>query len=65
LQELVDTANNVRDNRLRGVEYATLDLELLVVGVEEVLVKMDDRVLTGLFVAEVTEDGRQVGLLAA
>jgi hypothetical protein len=44
LQEFVDAADDVGDDGLRGVEDAALDLELLVVGAEEQLVEVDDRV---------------------
>jgi hypothetical protein len=53
LQEFVDAADDVGDDGLRGVEDAALDLELLVVGGEEVLVEVDDRVFAAGAVAEV------------
>ena len=62
LQEFVDAADDVGDDRLGRVEDAALDLLLLVVLLEESLVEVDDRVFFGLAVAEVAEDGLHVGL---
>jgi len=61
----MDAADDVGDDGLRGVEDAALDFELLVVGAEEVLVEVDDGVFAAGLVAEVAEDGGQVGLVAA
>ena len=62
LQEFVDAADDVGDDRLRGVEDAALDLLLLVVGLEEVLVEVNDRVFFGVAVAEIAEHRLHVGL---
>jgi hypothetical protein len=61
LQEFVDAADDGGDDRLRGVEDAALDLELLVVGAEEVLVEVDDGVFAAGLVVEVGEDDLHVG----
>ena len=63
LQEFVDAADDVGDDGLRGVEDAALDLELLVVGAEEELVEVDDRVFLRVLVAEVADDGLHVGVV--
>jgi hypothetical protein len=62
LQEFVDTADDVGDDGLRGVEDAALNFELFVVGGEEVLVEVDDRVFAARLVIEVGEDHFHVGI---
>ena len=62
-QELVHRAHDVGDHRTRGVKDAAAHLLLLVVGGEEVLVEVDDRVFLGVPVAEVADDGLHVGLV--
>ena len=62
-QELVHRAHDVGDHGAWRVEDAPAHLLLLVVGGEEVLVEVDDRVFLGVPVAEVADDGRHVGLV--
>ena len=62
-QELVHRAHDVGDHWAWRVEDAPAHLLLLVVGSEEVLVEVDDRVFLGVPVAEVADDGLHVGLV--
>ena len=52
----MDAAHDVADHRLRGVENAALNFELLVVGAEEVFVEVDDGVFATGLVAEVAQN---------
>ena len=65
LQEFVGAANDVGDDGLRGVEDAALDSQGFVVGVEEVLVEVDDGIVATGLVAEVAQDGGKVSFLTA
>ena len=62
-QELVHRAHDVGDHRAWRVEDAPAHLLLLVVGGEEVLIEVDNRVFLGVPVAEVADDGLHVGLV--
>ncbi|KFB77431.1 MAG: hypothetical protein AW06_001426 [Candidatus Accumulibacter cognatus] len=62
LQQLMHAAHDVRDHRLRRVEHPALDLELPVVGLEELLVEVHDRVFAAGAVAEVAQHGLHVRL---
>ena len=62
-EERVDRAHDVGDHGARRVEDATLDLLLPVVGGEEMLIEVDDRVFLGVPVAEVADDPLHPGLV--
>ena len=64
-EEFVHGADDVRDDGLRGVEDAALDSQGFVVGVEEVLVEVDDGIIATGLVAEVAQDGGKVSFLTA
>ena len=53
----MDAADDVGDDRLRGIENAALNFQLFVVGGKEVFVEMDDGVFAARLVAKVAQDG--------
>ena len=63
LEQLVDRADDVRDDGSRRVEDAALHPLLGVVLLEEELVEVDDRVLERVRVPEVADDGLHVGVV--
>ena len=62
-QQFVHRSHDVGDHRARGVEDASTNLQLLVVGGKEVLVEVDDRVFLGVAIAEVLDHCLHVGLV--
>jgi len=60
LQEFVDAANDVGDDRRRRVENAALHAFLRIVLLEETLVEVDDRVFVAVAVTEVADDGLHI-----
>ena len=62
LQEMVNRAHDIADDRLRRVSDAAHVAHLRVVGGKECLVEVDNRVLPGLAFAEVLQDFGHVGV---
>src|SRR5687767_5996803 len=65
LEKFVHAANDVGDDRLRSVKDSALNLQLLVIGGEKVLVKVNNGIFTPCAVAEIAQNGRKISLIAA